>query len=171
MKKVLLLAGVVVMSLSVPVMADETVDAVPQKACPIERCQKPRTEFAHPGRMHRPPHFDMKRFEDELGLTDKQKEQVKQLREKEMETAKPIFEQLKAKDKEAQELRRQLKELRVQGKKDFEAILTDKQLKKLEAIKQERRQEFGKRHRAELHKRPPMRCECNCGCNKRVNEK
>ena len=166
MKKVLLLAGVVVMSLSVPVLADEAVNAEPQTVCPIERCQKPGPEYVHPERMHRPPHFDMKKFEDELGLTAKQKEQVKQLREKEMEAAKPIFEQLKVKDKEVQELRHQLKELRVQGKKDFEAILTDKQLKKLEAIKQERRQEFGKRHRAELHKRPPMKCNCNCGCNK-----
>ena len=166
MKK-LLLAGVVAISCSVPVFADEAVQPVQPGPCPIERCQKPGPEFAHPERMHRPPCFDMKKFEDELNLTDKQKEQAKAIREKQMEAAKPIFEQLKQKEKEAWELRQQLRELRVQNKKEFESILTDKQLKKLETLKQERKAEFAKRHKAGMHKRPPEKCECNCGCNKK----
>ena len=172
MKKLLLLAGVVAISCSVPVFANEAVQTtqpVQQRPCPIERCQKPGSEFAHPERMHRPPCFDMKKFEEELNLTDKQKEQVKALREKQMEAAKPIFEQLKQKDKEVLELRQQLREQRIQDKKEFEAILTDKQLKKFEKLKQEHRQEFAKRHKAGMHKRPPMPipCECNCGCKKK----
>lgn len=94
------------------------------------------------------------KLEEELGLTTQQKEQAKQLREKEMEAAKPIVEQLKQKEKEVQELRAQLRDLHVQGKKDFEAILTDKQLKKLEQIKAERKQKFEKHRKHHGHKRP-----------------
>ena len=113
MKKLLLLAGAVAISCSVPVLADEAVQTtqpVQQRPCPIER-----------------------------------------------------------KDKEVLELRQQLREQRIQDKKEFEAILTDKQLKKLEKLKQEHRQEFAKRHKAGMHKRPPMPipCECNCGCKKK----
>lgn len=167
MKKLLLLAGVVAISCSVPVFADEAVQTISPGPCPIERCQKPGPEFARPERIHRPPCFDVKKFEDELNLTDKQKEQAKAIREKQMEAVKPIFEQLKQKEKEAWELRHQLRELRIQNKKEFEAILTDKQLKKLETLKQERRYGFAKRHKAGMHKRPPVKCECNCGCNKK----
>ncbi len=171
MKKLLLLAGVVALTCSTQVLAQEGITPEAKGPCPIAKCERRLTpDMGCPDRMrrpHHPPRFDMKKFEDELNLTDKQKEQIKQLKQKEMEAAKPLFEQLKTKEAEAMAIRKQLRDLRIQNKKDFEAILTDKQLKKLEKIKAEHREKFAKRpHRGEFHRRPPMPpvCKCNCGC-------
>ena len=68
--------------------------------------------------------------------------------------AKPIAEQLQQKEKEVQELRAQLRDLHEQNKQDFEAILTDKQLKKLKQIKTEHKQKFDKHKKHKGHKRP-----------------
>lgn len=154
MKKLLILAGLVALTCSTQVFAEDNVVTDEAAVCPanVEQAQ------AAPNcrEMHKPK-CDFNKFEEELGLTAKQKEQAKQLREKQMEAAKPIVEQLKQKEKEAQELRSQLRDLRVQGKKDFEAILTDKQLKKLEQIKAERKQKFEQHRKHQNHKRP---CPC-----------
>lgn len=162
MKKLLILAGVIALTATTQCFAQEEATPAARPTCPIENCEKPAPAVGCPEKMHRPP-CNMKKFEDELNLSAKQKEQAKQLREKQMEAAKPLFEQLRVKEQEARELRIQLRELRIQGKKDFEAILTDKQLKKLEKIKAERKQEFAKRpHRGMMHKRPPMPPQCPC---------
>lgn len=166
MKKLLLMAGIIALVSATPVFADETVDAgKPQTLpCPIEKSIKIKVpECGRPQRMHKPPHFDIKKFEDELGLTDKQKAQAKEIRQKSFEKSKPIFEQIRVKEKEIKELKKELREIRVQSKKDFEAILTNKQLKKLETMKQERKQKFeGRRRPGMHHKRPPMRPGCPC---------
>lgn len=148
MKKLLILAGLVAMTCSTQVFAQDCAAQNPADApkAGVERQQAPCK--CH--KMHKPK-CDFQKLEDELGLSAEQKEQAKVLREKQMEAAKPIFEQLKQKEKEIRELRTQLRDLRKQGKKDFEAILTDKQLKKLEKIKAERKQKF--EHHSE-HKRP-----------------
>ncbi len=162
MKKLLILAGVIALTATTQAFAQETANPAARQTCPIENCEKPAPAAGCPVKMLKPP-CNMTKFEDELNLSAKQKEQAKQLREKQMEAAKPLFEQLKAKEQEAHEIRVQLRELRMQGKKDFEAILTTKQLKKLEKIKAERRQEFAKRHhRGGMFRRPPMPPQCPC---------
>ena len=156
MKKLLILAGVIAITCSTQVFAQENCTQDQQPPCPIEA---------------RKPQCGLKRFEDELKLTDKQKEQAKQIREKQMEAAKPLFEELKAKELEAQALRAKLHDLRLEGKKEFEAILTDKQLKKLQEIKAAKKQEFARRHRGEFHKRPPMPPQCKCDKKAPIEEK
>jgi Spy/CpxP family protein refolding chaperone len=164
MKKLLLLAGIVALTTSSQVFAQDTT--TPACPCPPP-CETQKPEFAPRGdHMQRPPHFDMKKFEDELNLTDKQKEQAKALREKQFEAAKPLLDKLRANEEESQALRQQLRDLKRQGKQDFEALLTDKQLKKLEKLKSERKDEFKGPHRGD-HRRPP---QCNCGCNNKTAE-
>lgn len=149
MKKLLILAGVIAITCSTQVFAEENCTQTKTLPCPVET-KKP--EPPHCQKMDRPK-CGLKKFEDELNLSDKQKEQAKQLREKQMEAAKPIIEALQAKEDEVQALREQLHNLRIEGKKEFEAILTDKQLKKLQEIKAERKDLHHKRH---LHKKRPM---------------
>jgi len=155
MKKLLILAGVIVLTTSTQAFAKKT-EATPQCACQRPRCERPVTpDVKCPGKMHRPPHFDMKRFEDELNLTDAQKEQAKQLREQEFEAIKPLKEQMG--------------EIHKQYKQKFEAILTEDQLKKLETIKAERKQRFeARKQRFEAcEQNKPMNPNCECGCNKK----
>jgi Spy/CpxP family protein refolding chaperone len=166
MKKLLLLAGVVVLTASSQVYAQEAT----AQDCPCPPpCGTQNPEFAPRGEhMQRPPHFDMKKFEEELNLTDKQKEQAKALREKQFETAKPLLDKLRANEEDSQAIKQQLRDLRKQGKQDFEALLTDKQLKKLEKLKSEQKDNF-KGHHGD-HRRPPMPPQCNCGCNNKTAE-
>ena len=165
MKKLLILAGVIALTATTQVFAKTEAPAAPdKKPCPTECCKK-GPDFARPDKA-RKPHGDMKKFEDELNLSAKQKEQAKQLREKQMEAAKPLFEKLKANEQESREIKDQLHQLREEGKKEFEAILTDKQLKKLEQLRLERKKEFAKKDRqGDLHRRPPMPPPCKCNDN------
>ncbi|MBD5402066.1 hypothetical protein HDR58_04625 [bacterium] len=158
MKKLLILAGVIAITCTNQVFAQEVCPEEKQPPCAIEI---PTTHPQNFKKMHK-PRCDFKKLETELNLTEKQKEKVKLLREKQREAAKPIFEELKVKDQEIQALRQQLRDLRLQNKKEFESILTDKQLKKLNELKAERKQEFAKHHRGDFHKRPPMPPQCRC---------
>ncbi len=162
MKKLLILAGVIALTATTQVFAQtETQVAPDKKPCPTECCKK-GPDFARPDKARR-HHGNMKKFEDELNLSAKQKEQAKQLREKQMETAKPLFEKLKANEQESREIKDQLHQLREDGKKEFEAILTEKQLKKLEQLRLERKKEFAKKDRqGDLHRKPPMPPPCKC---------
>ena len=114
-------------------------------------------------------------FEKRLKLTDEQKAQAKELRQKAHEQMKPIIEKIKEKrqeieavkrsrmavemqqekiaelQKEIRVLKRAAHELRMQNMKDFEAILTKKQLKELKKMKEEGRKNFKKSHKKGGH--------------------
>ena len=105
-------------------------------------------------------------FEQKLGLTDAQKIQARELRRKGHTQMEPLMKKLKAKkheesvlrlmklsqtaqeeklqavEKEIQELETQLGEIRKQNMKDFESILTRKQLRTLKKMKKEGRKKF-----------------------------
>lgn len=108
-------------------------------------------------------------FEKRLKLTEEQKVQAKQIRMKGHEEMKPVMEKIKAlKDEEdavrrsriapqmqeekikeirgqMRELHKQARELRMKNMKEFESILTKKQLKELNKMKEEGRKRFEKR--------------------------
>lgn len=177
MKKLLILAGVIALTTTTQVYAQEKQTPQP---CPFNNQEAPRMMPVCPCKMHKPP-FDMKKFEQELKLTDTQKEQVKQIREKEAKVLEPIKAQMKLKQQQMQDilnerltfnerqeklaplhqemasLGKQMREVRLQSKKEFEAILTNKQLKKLEKLKTKAKQEFKSRHKnGQIHRRPAM---------------
>ena len=107
-------------------------------------------------------------FEQKLGLTEAQKAQVKELRIQGHKKMKPVIEQIKLKrqeakvvklsrisiemqqeklaviDKELAALEKQVKEIKKQNMKDFEAILTRDQRKILKQMKKEGRENFRK---------------------------
>lgn len=120
------------------------------------------------------PDFAAKRaeFEKRLELTDEQKAKIKANREKDRETMKPVFEQIRAKhekfreidadkslsaedkEKQKQELKKELKTLKTQADtlrkenmKNFESLLTNKQKKEFAKIKKEQKKEMEKRHK------------------------
>lgn len=177
MKKTLIMASLLAFALSASVFAAEppSVTASEVKAKPACNCQRP------------PKGPDFKKrsaeFEQRLKLTDEQKAKAKELREKSFEQMKPIMDKLKDKQAEAQvlskdaseaskvkleqvrkeikALRQEAHRLRMQNMKDFEAILTSKQLKELKKMKEEGRKnfdkEFKKHPRPEFGHRPPCK--------------
>lgn len=174
MKKLLLVASAIALLSTTTVFADEAVDPYkPQTLpAPLENTIKIKMPDSVAQQnvktdVKKAPRFDVNKFEDELGLTDAQKAQAKEIREKAKESSKGIFEQIKTKKAEIKELKNQLKEIRVQSKKDFEAILTEDQLKKLETIRQERKQQFEKAKKSQnLHKKGEMKKGCKVKCKK-----
>ena len=169
LKKSLIMASVMVFASSAMCFAGETAvqttvdtpSAVSAPAAP-EVKKPPRN-----------PEFKKRQeaFEKRLKLTDEQKAQAKELRQKSFEQMKPIMEKIKEKHqeidavkrsrmavemqqeklaelhKELKALKRAAHELRMQNMKDFEAILTKKQLKELKKMKEEGRKNFEKRHK------------------------
>lgn len=113
---------------------------------------------------HRGPRMEMAQHQMEnlfqqLNLTDAQKEQIKQIRQRNMEAAKPIRESLRtkhqelfalirkpeatkdqaiAKQREINALTNQLAEARLNAWFEARAVLTPDQLKKLETIQPKR---------------------------------
>ena len=107
-----------------------------------------------------------KKFENRLNLTDEQKQKAEEIHKQGFEKMKPIMEKIKEKQKEAftykdktdeqsvqkrEELRKQIGalrkeagDIRKQNMKDFESILTKKQQKELQKIKEEGRKNFDK---------------------------
>ena len=154
MKKVLILAALVAFTGSV-VMAEE---AVTKPDCPKPPCKVKLDKV--------PPKHKVD-FDKKLKLTDEQKAQAKELRQKGHEQMKPIMDQSMAKRKELKaaidankdyktietlkneikELDKQAHEIRKQNMKDFESILTKKQKKELEKIKKEGRKKFEQAHK------------------------
>ena len=110
-------------------------------------------------------------FEKRLKLTDEQKAKAEAIRKKGMEQMKPLMVKLQEKkgeiegikqskllerDKQAQieqlqkeimALKRGMHELRMQNMKEFESLLTAKQLKELKKMKDEGRKKFEKEHK------------------------
>lgn len=176
MKKLLILAGVIALTSSLQTFANENpVPPNVQGPCPIKKeCPGPKPECKKMKKMHCEA---IKQLETDLKLTDEQKAQAKAIRESEAEKIKPIKEQIKLKHQEMKEifdmkltfkerqdqlapirkdlfaLKKQIWDIKNQSKKDFEAILTKKQLKKLEKIKQEHREQFKKAHKERMHQR------------------
>ena len=154
MKKVLILAALVAFT-STAVMAEE---AVTKPDCPKPPCKVKLDKM--------PPKHKVD-FDKKLKLTDEQKAQAKELRQKGHEQMKPIMDQSMAKRKELKaaidankdyktietlkneirELDKQAHEIRKQNMKDFESILTKKQKKELEKIKKEGRKKFEQEHK------------------------
>lgn len=162
MKKVLILAALVAFT-STAVMAEES-------ATKPEGPKPPRKE-----QLKKMPPKQLKAdFDKKLKLTDEQKAQAKELRQKGHEQMKPLIEQSIAKRKELKaaidsnkdyktiekiksELRdidKQIREVRKQNMKDFESILTKKQKKTLDKIKKEGRKKFEKEHK-NMHPKGP----------------
>lgn len=114
-------------------------------------------------------------FEKRLKLTDEQKAKAEAIRKKGHEQMKPIMAKIHEKkgeiegikkskllerDKQAQieqlqkeitALKRAAHELRMQNMKEFEAILSQKQLKELKKMKEEGRKKFEKEHKKSGH--------------------
>ena len=130
-------------------------------------------------------------FEKRLKLTDKQKAKAEAIRKKGMEQMKPLMVKLQEKkgeiegikqskllerDKQAQieqlqkeimALKRGMHELRMQNMKEFEAILTSKQLKELKKMKEEGRKKFDKEFKNRPHPKfgegfEPPKDGCHC---------
>ncbi len=147
-------------------------------ACPLQKEFQPPHHGHHmmppPNCKAQKPDFAAKKaeFEKRLKLTDEQKAQIKANKEKDRETMKPVFEQIKAKheqfrkidadtsltketkEKQKQELRKEIKDLKIQADnlrkenmKSFESVLTEKQKKEFEKIKKEQKKEMEKKQK------------------------
>lgn len=153
--------------------------------CIIAGTANAATEEANPPVRKMPPKEDMVKarkaheqaFEQRLGLTEVQKLKARELRKAGHDKIKPVFEQLRAKkqeaenirhsklsvqeqeekltviDKDIKELEKQAAQIKKQNMKDFEAILTRKQKTTLKQMKKEGRDKFNKEHRL-----PPPPC-------------
>lgn len=177
-RKTLIMASVFVFATSVMCFADTNIQTE-QKPVPQVKAGQPYCKMPPP----KGPDFKKRNaeFEKRLNLTDKQKQKAEELHKKGFEQMKPIMEDLKAKQKEAFSLkdatdeqsvqkREQLKkeigllkqqshELRKQNMKDFESILTKKQKKELNKIKEEGRKNFEKNMKKHPHPEfGPGRC-------------
>lgn len=173
MKKLLILAGVLALTMSTQVFAADTAAVTNKEVGPAQKQICP----CAPKKVHKPK-FDKESFEKRLKLTDEQKEQARLIRQKGHEQMKPIMEKMKEKrqeieavkrsrmavqmqqekiaelQKEIGALKREAHELRMQNMKNFESILTKKQLKELKKMKEEGRKNFEKRHKRGGHPGP-----------------
>lgn len=165
MKKLLILAGVLVFATSVVSFADTNVNSTP-----TVNVNKQYRKMPPKG-----PDFQKRRaeFEKRLNLTDEQKQKAEELHKQGFEKMKPIMEKMKEKQKEifalkgktdeqsVQQrenlkkqigaLREEAREIKKQNMKDFENILTKKQKKELEKIKKEGRKNFDKEFKGRPH--------------------
>lgn len=164
MKKTLIMASLLVFALSTTVSAQETPAVKGKPANSLQKTVKPQ------------PNKKRVDFDKRLKLTDEQKVQAKEIRKKGFEQLKPIVDKIKDKkqqietvklskisvqvqqerinklNKEILELRKTAHEIRVQNMKEFEAILTKKQLKELNKIKEEGRKKYEQERKK--HPRP-----------------
>ena len=157
-----------------PCAADCDCQGKAQAPCSKDcKCQKPAMTDEQKAEMKAKMDEKRAEFDKKLGLTDEQKAKSEQIRKDGFEKMKPIMDQIKVKrdeiktirengsltqaeanakvqalHKEIIELKGQAKAIRKQNMQDFEAILTDKQKKTLEKMKQEGRKEFAKKHKA-----------------------
>ena len=188
MKKTLILASALVFAISLASYADtdvKTKQITTQKAG--NRIEMPnRPDFQRPPKG---PDFKKRQaeFDKRLNLTDKQKTKAEEIRKQGFDKMKPIMEKTKEKSielkklrdannennkaqieqlhKELQALKKEAHEIRQQNMKDFEAILTKKQKKELQTMKEEGRKKFEQERKKNYHgpinklPRPPLQEE------------
>lgn len=171
MKKTLIMLGILLMTSSVACAAQRPPMGPPMGPPPCE-------DMGPCGHRPEPPRIDL---DKKLKLTDAQKAKAKELRMSDEKQIRPLFEQLQQKSEEKRallnsninkkeqiemidnlnnqisSLKKQIRDIKIQNAKDFEAILTPKQLKTLDKLKQQARKNMCKKH----HKRggfgfPPM---------------
>lgn len=186
MKKALILTAIMALTISASVNAQETktLNTLPKKPeCPC-RMHRPPMDPAKMEEMKAKFEEQRVKFENDLELTDTQKEKMQTLRDKQQEEMKPILEKIKAKHQEEKaifdqkltvqerqqklepirkdlmDLRKQMHQIRKNHKTQFEEILTDKQLKKLNKLKEEKKKEF--QNAPKNH--PPRHYRSDCGC-------
>ncbi len=115
-------------------------------------------------------------FESRLNLTQKQKEQLEQIKTEERKKLEPYREKIKQEQEKIAELFQKQKEVRMQSMKKFENILTTEQKEELLKIQEEMKEEIQKKGTPlttnpiekpmpPKHHGPhmcPPDCECNC---------
>ena len=169
MKK-LVLASTLILCLTVGAANAQPCPLEGQKPTPKmeQKCQKPPMSPEMKAKMEqRKAEFDKK-----LNLTDEQKTKAEQIRKDGFEKMKPVMDKIKVKKdeirairengsltqaeaktkidalhKDIMDLKAQAREIRKQNMQDFESILTDKQKKTLEKMKQEGKKEIAKNHK------------------------
>lgn len=183
-KKTIIMACALVLASST-VFAAETSVKQAQTNQPPRNCQCQRPPKG--------PDFAKRNaeFEKRLKLTDEQKAKAEAIRKKGFEQMKPVMQKIHEKkgeiegikkskllerDKQAQieelqkqigALKRSAHELRMQNMKEFEAILTSKQLKELKKMKEEGRKKFDKEFKNRPHSKfgegfEPPKNGCHC---------
>lgn len=173
MKKLLVTAGLVMLTASAAMACPQGEPPCPCGNCPPPPCaHKPA-----------PPKMDL---DKKLNLTEAQKAKAKEIRMQGAKEIHPLFEQLKSKQEQKQALlssqinkkeqiemidnlntdisvlKKQIHEVRIKNMKEFESILTPKQKATLDNLKMESRKNFQKNHKGKPGPRP-----CPCGCHKK----
>ena len=173
MKKTLIMASVLMFASASMCFADEAKIPCNCGKTPCDCAQKaPECKKPPKGPDFAKRHAE---FEKRLKLTDEQKAKAEAIRKDGFEKIKPIMEKLKEKrlevdavkrsklapqaqqekldqlHKEIKALKRAAHELRMQNMKEFEGILTKKQLKELKKMKEEGRKKFEKEHKKNGH--------------------
>lgn len=183
-KKTIIMACALVLASSTVFAAETSVKQAQTNQPPRDcQCQRPP----------KGPDFAKRNaeFEKRLKLTDEQKAKAEAIRKKGFEQMKPVMQKIHEKkgeiegikkskllerDKQAQieelqkqigALKRSAHELRMQNMKEFEAILTSKQLKELKKMKEEGRKKFDKEFKKRPHPKfgegfEPPKDGCHC---------
>lgn len=165
LKKSLVMAALLVFATATTAFAS---DFKPPCKCGKPNCNCPKQAPCNCQKPPKGPDFAKRNaeFEKRLKLTDEQKAKAEAIRKKGFEQMQPLMTKLKEKrgeiegikkskllerDKQAQieqlqkeigALKRGMHELRMQNMKEFESILTSKQLKELKKMKEEGRKKF-----------------------------
>ena len=169
LKKSLIMASILMFASASVCFADTKAPC----NCGKPQCNCPQKAPCNCQRPPKGPDFAKRHaeFEKRLKLTDEQKTKAEAIRKKGMEQMKPLMVKLQEKkgqiegikqskllerDKQAQieqlqkeitALKRGMHELRMQNMKEFESLLTAKQLKELKKMKDEGRKKFEKEHK------------------------
>lgn len=169
LKKSLIMASILMFASASVCFADTKAPC----NCGKPQCNCPQKAPCNCQRPPKGPDFAKRKaeFEKRLKLTDEQKAKAEAIRKKGMEQMKPLMVKLQEKkgeiegikqskllerDKQAQieqlqkeimALKRGMHELRMQNMKEFESLLTAKQLKELKKMKNEGRKKFEKEHK------------------------
>lgn len=165
LKKSLVMAALLVFATATTAFAS---DFKPPCKCGKPNCNCPKQAPCNCQKPPKGPDFAKRNaeFEKRLNLTSEQKAKAEAIRKKGFEQMQPLMTKLKEKrgeiegikkskllerDKQAQieqlqkeigALKRGMHELRMQNMKEFESILTSKQLKELKKMKEEGRKKF-----------------------------